>query len=175
MFRQTYLEVNCNTLKNNIIEIKNKYPNYNYYFGVVKGNAYGHGSFIVNSLIEGGINYLAVSSLEEALKIRIYNKEIPILILEPINPTGLETCIENNITITICNIEYFNNLLNTKLSNTLKFHIKLDTGMSRLGLQEKEQLNYIISNYTKNNHLFLEGLFTHFATSGLLDKHWDNQ
>ena len=111
MYRQTYLEVDCEKLKNNIIEIKKNYPDYNYYFGVVKANAYGHGSYIINSLIAGGINYLAVSSLEEALNLRTYNTEIPILILEPIHLNHIETCIQNNITITVSNTEYFKNLL----------------------------------------------------------------
>lgn len=175
MYRQTYLEVDCEKLKNNIIEIKKNYPDYNYYFGVVKANAYGHGSYIINSLIAGGINYLAVSSLEEALTLRTYNAEIPILVLEPIHLNYIETCIQNNITITVSNTEYFKNLLKSELSNTLKLHIKLDTGMSRLGIQTKEDFNFIIQNIPQNSKLFLEGIYTHFATSGILDKHWDNQ
>ena len=53
------------------------YDNDEYYIGVVKNNAYGHGIKIINSLIEGGINYLAVSSLEEAIEARKYNRRIP--------------------------------------------------------------------------------------------------
>ena len=175
MYRQTYLEVDCEKLKNNIIEIKKNYPDYNYYFGVVKANAYGHGSYIINSLIAGGINYLAVSSLEEALSLRTYNSEIPILVLEPINLDYIEICIQNNITITVSNTEYFKNLLKTELSNKLKLHIKIDSGMSRLGIQTKEDFNFIIQNIPQNSKLFLEGIYTHFATSGILDKHWDDQ
>lgn len=175
MYRQTYLEVDCEKLKNNIIEIKKNYSDYNYYFGVVKANAYGHGSYIINSLIAGGINYLAVSSLEEALNLRTYNSEIPILVLEPINLNYIETCIQNNITITVSNTEYFKNLLKAELSNTLKLHIKIDSGMSRLGIQTNEDFNYIIQNIPQNSKLFLEGIYTHFATSGILDKHWDDQ
>ena len=175
MYRNTYLEVNCKKLKNNIINIIENYPNYSYYFGVVKANAYGHGSYIINSLIEGGINYLAVSSLEEAIKLREYNTQIPILVLEPIHLEYLEECIKNNITITIANINYFNELLKINLSNQLKIHIKLDTGMSRLGITNKEDFDKIISTINTNSNLFLEGIFTHFATSGINDKHWDNQ
>lgn len=175
MYRKTYLEVDCQKLKNNIINIIENYPNYEYYFGVVKANAYGHGSYIINSLIAGGINYLAVSSLEEAMKLREYNTKIPILILEPIHIEHIETCIQNNITITVSNIEYFYKLLNTKLSQQVKVHIKLDTGMSRLGINNKNDFNIVISNLAKNSNLFLEGIYTHFATSGINDKHWDNQ
>lgn len=175
MYRKTYLEVDCQKLKHNIINIKENYPDYKYYIGVVKANAYGHGGYIINSLIAGGINYLAVSSLEEALDLRKYNTEIPILILEPIHIEHIEECIKNNITITISNSEYFIKLANLSLSSKLKFHIKLDTGMSRLGLTNKQDLNTIMQNLHHNSNLFLEGIYTHFATSGINDKHWDNQ
>ena len=175
MFRKTYLEVNCENLKNNIINIKENYPDYKYYFGVVKANSYGHGGFIINSLIEGGVNYLAVSSLEEALDLRKYNTEIPILILEPINLDYIEEAVKNNITITISNIEYFKKLINVQLSGSLKFHIKVDSGMNRLGLNNCADLEYVVNNYSKNSNLVLEGIYSHFATSGINDKHWDNQ
>lgn len=175
MYRNTYLEVNCNTLKNNIINIKENYPDYEYYFGVVKANAYGHGGYIINSLIEGGVNYLAVSSLEEAIDLRKYNTEIPILVLEPINLNFVEEAIKFNITITISNIEYFNKIIKMALSNTIKFHIKIDSGMNRLGLNNSTDLDYIVENYSKNSNLVLEGIYSHFATSGINDKHWDDQ
>jgi alanine racemase len=175
MYRQTYLEVDCDALKNNIINIKENYPDYKYYFGVVKANAYGHGAYIINSLIKGGVNYLAVSSLEEAIDLRKYNKEIPILVLEPINLNYIEDAIQNNITITISNIEYFKKLLNINLSSTLKFHIKIDSGMNRLGLNNSTDLEYVVENCSNNSNLYLEGIYSHFATSGINDKHWDDQ
>lgn len=175
MYRRTYLEVDCENLKNNIINIKENYPGYDYYFGVVKANAYGHGGYIINSLIEGGINYLAVSSLEEAIKLREFNTEIPILILEPIHLEYLDKCIKYNITISVSNMEYFKELLTIQLPSKLKVHIKLDTGMSRLGIKTSEELNEMINKLPNNPSLFLEGIYTHFATSGINDKHWDDQ
>ena len=175
MYRKTYLEINCENLKNNIINIKQNYPDYQYYFGVVKANAYGHGGYIINSLIEGGINYLAVSSLEEALKLRKYNTEIPILLLEPIHLEFLDKCTQNNITITVSNMEYFKELLTINLPSELKIHIKIDTGMNRLGLTNSNDLNELITKLPNNPNLILEGIYTHFATSGINDKHWDDQ
>ena len=175
MYRRTYLEVDCDKLKNNIINIKQNYPDYNYYFGVVKANAYGHGGFIINSLIKGGVNYLAVSSLEEAIKLREYNQEIPILVLEPIHLEFLDKCMKYNITITVSNMEYFHELLTIELPKQIKLHIKLDTGMSRLGITNSKDLNEILEKLPNNQSLFLEGIYTHFATSGINDKHWDDQ
>lgn len=175
MYRRTYLEVDCKKLENNIINIRKNYPGYEYYFGVVKGNAYGHGSYVINSLIRGGINYLAVSSLEEAIKLREYNAEIPILILEPIHLEFLDKCLINDITITVSNMEYFRELSTIDLPKQIKIHIKLDTGMSRLGITNSKDLDEIVEKTTDNPNLFLEGIYTHFATSGINDKHWDNQ
>ena len=61
MYRNTYAEINVGNLQHNVKEILNKYPEYQYYFGVVKGNAYGHSDKVVKYLVESGINYLAVA------------------------------------------------------------------------------------------------------------------
>ena len=85
MYRKTYVEVNIDNLKSNVENIVKNYNEYKYYFGVVKGNCYGHGiKYVINELTDSGINYLAVSNLKEALEVRNVNKQIPILILEPI-------------------------------------------------------------------------------------------
>ena len=77
MYRKTYVEVNIDNLKSNVKNMTEYYKDYKYYFGVVKGNCYGHGTtYVINELIDSGINYLAVSNLEEALEVRNINKEI---------------------------------------------------------------------------------------------------
>lgn len=175
MFRKTYVKINNKALTSNIKEIISKYNNYKYYFGVVKGNAYGHGDYIVNDLIKGGINYLAVSSLEEAISIRKYNKEIPILCLEPISIEYIKDILDNDVTITIESIDYVKELINKKLDKQLKVHIKLDTGMSRLGFTNKEELNESINLLKDNRNILLEGIYTHIATSGINDIYYDKQ
>ncbi len=178
MYRKTYLEVDCDKLKNNIKDIIKNYNNYKYYIGVVKANAYGHGNYVIESLIEGGINYLAVSSLEEAINLRKYNNEIPIIVLEPIKNEFLEVCVKNNITITISSLEYFKTICKNNFKRKLKYHIKIDSGMSRLGIQNREELNEFFKMQQTtaiSNNLYLEGIYTHFATSGVFDKYWDEQ
>lgn len=176
MYRKTYVEVNIDNLKNNVKNILNYYNNYEYYFGVVKGNCYGHGTtHVINELIESGINYLAVSSLEEALEIRKINKKIPILSLEPIRLEYIDICIKNNITITVHDYNYAKELINKKIDKKLKIHLKIDSGMNRLGFKEKEQLNEIYKELKNKENVEIEGIFTHFATLGINDKEWDNQ
>lgn len=173
MYRNTYVKIDNLVLTDNIKKIINKYDNYKYYIGVVKANAYGHGDYIVNDLIKGGINYLATSSLEEALSIRKYNQEIPILVLEPIPLAHLNVIEDNNISITIDSLDYVKSLSQKKLNNQLKVHIKLDTGMNRLGIKNKEEVKKTISILKENKDIFIEGIYTHLATSGINDIYYD--
>lgn len=175
MYRKTYVEIDLDNLYNNVKNLIKEYNNYKYYFGVVKGSCYGHGEYCVNTLIEAGINYLAISSLEEALKIRKYNNTIPILCLEPIDIEFIDICEKNNITITIHDYKYFKELTKLNSIENIKAHLKIDTGMNRLGLNSKIEIKEIFDYLLDNNKIELEGIYTHFGTSGLYDKTYDRQ
>lgn len=170
----TYLEINLDIIRNNTKHIIEKYNNYKYYFGVVKSNAYGHGEYIVNELINGGINYIAVSYLEEAINVRNYNKDIPILCFVPIDLNDLDIAIKNNITLTICDLTYLKELI-SKLNKKIKVHIKLDTGMNRLGFKDKDEFEEAYKLIDDNKFIELEGIYTHLSTVGVHKKTYDNQ
>ena len=105
--RKTFCEVNLRNLKSNVEKIINKYNDYSYYFGVVKADCYGHGDLkSIQSIIDGGCNYLAVATMKEALFIRDNYKDIPILFLGCVNYDDIGLCNEKNITISICNLEH---------------------------------------------------------------------
>lgn len=175
MYRKTYAKINGLTIEKNVKEIKNKYNNYEYYIGVVKNNAYSHGIKTIKNMIRGGINYLAVSSLEEALEIRKISNDIPILVLEPIDTSFIDDCLSNKITITVESLDYLKNLNKIALAYPLTIHLKIDTGMNRLGFKDKEQLESAISIIDKNKSLYLEGIYTHFLSSGVSDVYYDKQ
>ena len=176
MYRKTYVEVNIDNLKNNVKNIITYYKDYKYYFGVVKGNCYGHGTtYIINELIESGVNYLAVSSLEEALEARQINKKIPILCLEPIRVEYADICIKNNITMVVHDYNYAKELIGKEINKKLKIHLKIDSGMNRLGFKNRKELNEIYKELKEKENIEIEGIFTHFATLGINDKEWDNQ
>jgi len=160
MYRNTYIEVNLKNIESNVQELIKKYNNYKYYFGVVKADCYGHNDIkTVRSIIKGGCNYLAVATLEEALEIRSNIKDIPILCLGIIPIEYIKECIKNNITITISNLEYLEKLISNE-NHRLKVHIKINTGMNRLGTNNKEEFNKIYT-IIKNSNLELEGIYTH--------------
>ena len=174
MYRKTFIEINLDNIIKNVKTIIKKYPDYKYYIGMVKSNAYGHGMYVINEMVNNGINYLAVSNLEEALDIRRFNKDIPVLCVEPIELDSIDVAIKNNVTITIHDIDYFKKL-NDQIKKKIKVHIKIDTGMNRLGIKDKDEFNEIVKLIKENDNIYLEGLFTHFATPGVNDKFYDNQ
>ena len=174
MYRKTFIEINLDNIIKNVKNIIKKYPDYKYYIGMVKANAYGHGMYVINEMINNGINYLAVSNLEEALDIRRFNKDIPVLCVEPIELDSIDVAIKNNVTITIHDIDYFKKI-NDQIKKKIKVHIKIDTGMNRLGIKDKDEFNEIVKLIKENDNIYLEGLFTHFATPGVNDKFYDNQ
>ena len=85
MYRNTYVKVYLDHIKRNVETMIQTFPDYQYYFAVVKADCYGHyGERPIQKMIEAGCNYLAVSSLDEAMAVRKQFPSIPILCLEPI-------------------------------------------------------------------------------------------
>ena len=175
MQRKSYVKIDENILKDNVIAIKEKYPDYKYYIGVVKNNAYHHGFYIVKSLKEGGVNYFAVSSLEEAKEVRKYDLKTPILSLEPISLTYLDDVLKYGVTLTIESLEEAKELSLKDFSKKVKVHLKVDSGMHRLGFMDKNAFLKAYQLLQKNKNIFIEGVYTHFATSGVSDPYYDLQ
>lgn len=169
----TYVEIDLDAIGNNARNITTKYNEYKYFIAVIKSAAYGHGEVIVNELINNGINYIAVSYLKEALEVRKHNKEIPILIMEPIDLDEFETAYQNNFTIIIHDLDYLKQVL--RLDYKMNVHLKIDSGMCRLGFTDKNEVKEAFELITNSNNLFLEGIYSHFATVGVTDNHWNEQ
>lgn len=174
MQRKSYAIIDGNQIKKNVKEIIKNYKDYKYYFGVVKNNAYHHGMKCVLDMIDGGINYFAVSSLEEALSVRKYT-DYPVLCLEPISLEFIDDIINANITITVESLVYLKKLAKLDLFGEVKIHFAIDSGMNRLGFQSEQEFEEAISIINDTKYLNLEGLYSHFATSGVMDPHWDLQ
>lgn len=168
----SYVEIDVNRIKTNVRNIITKYNDYKYYIGVIKGNAYGHGFGIVKEIVKSGINYLAVSTLKEAVEVRKLVKT-PILLLQPISIKDLAIAEENNITITISSYRFYQELIKQNIK--IKVHLKLDTGMNRLGINNKAQVEEIYNNLIDNKDIKLEGIYTHLSTIGIIDKKWDEE
>ncbi len=135
---------------------------------VVKADAYGHGSKMISSFLEEiGANYFAVSNIEEALELRNAGIKATILILGYTNPTGANILASNNIEQCVYSYEYAKELNEyaKKEDVKIKVHIKIDTGMGRLGFQVHDNHNEIEDAYRscEMSNLIPYGIFTHFS------------
>ncbi len=164
MNRSTYIEINLSNIKHNIQQVIQKYSGFCYYFGVAKADCYGHGIDSISSMIDGGINYLVVATLEEALEVRKLNNKIPILCLGIVKNENIQNAIQNDITISISSLEYLNTIDISNLKGG-KVHIKVNTGMNRLGVSTKEEFMCVYDSLTKND-VYIEGLYSHIYEAG---------
>lgn len=170
--KRTWAEISLSNIRHNYEAIRASLPAGCRFLGVVKADAYGHGARAVARLLESaGADYLAVSCLDEAIELRDDGIEMPILILGHTPHEYTKVLIENNITQTVTclakALEYSAEA--EELGKTLKIHIKLDTGMSRLGfLIAGEHFNAGVDNVVRSctlPGLAPEGIYTHFAVS----------
>lgn len=170
--KRTWAEISLSNILHNYRAIRASLPQGCRFLGVVKADAYGHGALPVARLLqEAGADYLAVSCLDEALELRRSGIEMPILILGHTPHKYTKTLIENHITQTISCLakaeEYSAEA--ALLGKALKIHIKLDTGMSRLGFlcsggYFQEGVENVIRS-CRLPGLEAEGIYTHFAVS----------
>lgn len=170
--KRTWAEINLNALAHNYNTLRERIGSNVKFLGVVKADAYGHGSVQVSRLLEKlGADYLAVSSIDEAIELRHNGITMPILILGHTPKEEVRELIKNNITQAVtCKakaLEYSEEAV--KCNGTLKIHIKVDTGMSRLGyLCDGDYFDSGVEGICEGCELpglMPEGIFTHFAVS----------
>ncbi len=170
--KRTWAEISLDNIRHNYRSIRAALPEGCRFLGVVKADAYGHGALPVSKLLEEeGADYLAVSCLDEALELREGGINMPLLILGHTPPRYTQLLIDNNITQTVSclakALEYSERA--QFIGRDLKIHIKLDTGMSRLGfLCSGEYFEEGLDNVARAcglPNLHVEGMYTHFAVS----------
>ncbi|MEG1150234.1 MAG: alanine racemase [Bacilli bacterium] len=168
-------EIDLNILTNNTKKLIANYSDYNYFFADLRNNAFGLGIFVVNTLVNSGINYIFVSSLNDAIKVRRYNNEIPILVTDEIDKEYIFDAINNNITITVMSSNYLLEISKLKIKDELKIHILLDNGSNKLGLKNYTKLKEIIDIINTNKYLTLEGIYSELTSYGIDDTFYYEQ
>ena len=170
--KRTWAEISLPNIRHNYEAIRAALPAGCRFLGVVKADAYGHGALPVSRLLqEAGADYLAVSCLDEALELRRGGITMPVLILGHTPPEYTGLLIEQDFTQTVSALakarEYSEAA--SSLGKTLRVHIKLDTGMSRLGfLCAGDYFDRGVENVSLScrlPNLEPEGIYTHFAVS----------
>lgn len=171
--RPAWAEVNLDNLAHNIQEVRRVVKPDTLVMAVIKADGYGHGAVqIAETLIENGADRLAVATLSEAIQLRKTYKDIPIFILGYTPEESACLVVGNNITQTIYTYDQAVALSNEAvlLNGEVKIHIKIDTGMSRLGMKPNEKTVETIKRISKLPNLIIEGIFTHFAVADEEDK-----
>jgi alanine racemase len=166
-FRPTWAEVDLRAIEYNYRQIKRLVGKDVKVMAVVKANAYGHGTVEVSAVLERcGVDYLGVATTDEAMRLRDHGIKAPILILGSVLPAEAAVAVEKDITLTLCGNELREVLQHAaKNGRKAKVHIKVDTGMGRIGVWHEEALDFI-KKLASERDVAIEGVYTHFSSAG---------
>ncbi|WP_434671749.1 alanine racemase [Helicobacter pylori] len=166
--RASFVEVNTASLRHNFSAVKSIVPKDAHIMAVVKANAYGAGAIKASEIfLQEGANYLGVATLDEALELRSHFSKTPILILGYIPNSNASMLIDNDLSAMIFSLEQAEvfSQMALKSQKRLKVHLKIDTGMHRLGLEPNFKSIEIIKKIRTLKGLEVEGIFTHLSNA----------
>lgn len=172
LIKRTWAEISLDNIKHNFLTIKSGLNDGVKTMSVVKADAYGHGVKYVAPLLDKlGTDSFAVSNIEEAMQLREIGIDKPILILGYTPPELAEMLSDNNISQALLDLDYGIKLADSakSCSKTVKIHVKIDTGMGRIGFVHHSKDDNTafdeIMRVLSCGSLETEGIFTHFASS----------
>lgn len=171
--KRVYTKINLDNIQKNMQTVQEKFGDDMLIMGIVKANAYGHGAVeVAKTLVEAGAGMLGVAAIDEAIELRENGIDAPILILGQIFRQDYATAIENDITCTVVDIVTAQGISQKakELGQVAKVHIKIDTGMGRIGFQPDENGESEIKSIFALENLSVDGAFTHFACADFEDK-----
>lgn len=166
-YRPTIAKINLQAIKANVKGLKQHIKQNVQIIAVVKANAYGHGDVQVSkAALTAGATLLAVATADEAVHLRKHFPDVEILVLGATPPKFAVFASEHNILLTVFSEEWVNaaNAFGP-FSKPLKLHIKIDSGMGRIGVSEKQQLLSLYECINAVEGMIVDGIFTHFATA----------
>ncbi|GAA6783227.1 alanine racemase [Helicobacter pylori] len=166
--RASFVEVNSASLRHNFSAVKSIIPKDAHIMAVVKANAYGAGAIKASEIfLQEGANYLGVATLDEALELRSHFSKTPILILGYSPNSNASMLIDNDLSAMIFSLEQAEvfSQMALKSQKRLKIHLKIDTGMHRLGLEPNFKSIEIIKKIRALKGLEIEGIFTHLSNA----------
>lgn len=166
MLRETHLKIDLKKLEHNVNEIR-KFIDDDVLLGaVIKANAYGHGAIkVAEQLYKLGVNRLLVSTLSEAVELKMDNSNYNVMIMGHTPDRFLEYILKHDIICTIFTVEQAKLLNNLAAQNSKKatIHLKIETGFNRLGMQIHKGTLAEIKKIYNMEHLIVEGAFTHLT------------
>lgn len=171
-YHRGYVTVNLDTVYDNIKQLKSNCRPGTNIIAVVKADGYGHGAVPIARKIDGLVSAYAVATIEEAVNLRNHKIDKPIYIIGYTHISQFHRLIENE-----CRCTIFDALSAKKLSEKAvelgrkaHVHIKVDTGMSRIGFKDNEESVNTVLDISKMANIDIEGIFTHFYAADEADK-----
>jgi len=173
-YRPTRAEISLNALQHNIEAFRGLIPADTKLLACVKANAYGHGAVGISREAERlGIDYLSVAFLDEALQLRHAGVRTPILVLGYTGPEGLAVARQHGVTLTVFSEEVAAAIAALPDDpQRLKIHVKVDSGMGRLGLLAGKESADFVQRMLALPQVEVEGMFTHFSCADETDKEY---
>lgn len=171
--RPVWAEVNLDHLAHNIKEVRRVTKPEALVTAVIKADGYGHGAVeIGRTLLDNGADRFAVATLTEAVQLRRAYKDVPILVLGYTPEEDSDEVIRHNLIQTVYAFEQAEALDRVAKENkvTAKVHVKIDTGMGRLGLRAEDDAVIVTEYISKLVNIEIEGIYTHFAIADEVDK-----
>lgn len=171
-YRPTWVEISLDALRHNMQAFRNSLPEEMKLMAVVKADAYGHGALqVAKECMACGASYLAVAFMDEALELRRGGIEAPVLVLGHTPAEAVPLAVEYGITINVYSDDVLEALARRSAEEPpVKIHIKVDSGMGRLGLHRKEEAIAFVEKALSLPGVEVEGLFTHYACADEADK-----
>ncbi len=173
-YRATRAEINLDHLIENYKAFRHALPEGMRLLACVKADAYGHGAVeVARALEQAGADYLSVAFLDEAIQLRRAGIQVPVLVLGYTPPEGIQAAWEHRVTVTVFSpevLEAIRRLPEASLERPLKVHVKIDSGMGRLGLLPGDGAVSFIEEAAALPQAEVEGMFTHFSKADEEDK-----
>lgn len=172
-YRRVFAKVDLNAIQWNVSKVKEKVGKDVMVMAVIKADGYGHGALpIAHALNEIGVERYAVAFAEEGMMLRKGGIDNPILILGYSHESQFDTIINYDLTPAVFTLESACALSQAakKVNKTVPIHIKLETGMNRIGFSPTEESLLAIEKIASLPGIYLEGIFTHMAKADEFDK-----
>lgn len=177
-YRNTWAEIDLDAIRYNVETLNRLLPEEKRIMGVVKADAYGHGSVeVAKALVDCGIDYLMVAYLEEAVMLREHGIDVPVLVIGRVPPKYVNIAVKNRVTLAIFQPEWLEEALQYPIDGSLEIHVEFETGFNRTGIRTVEQLRKLVQLVEQSeNKIKITGAYTHFATADeIASSHYEKQ